>query len=126
MSDASGEIAWGATIDASPGSGDGPKEWRVEVGSDSLGSFATDATLVRFATEVSRVAPGGAPACSLALGRFGITLTVTAPGPEEAADEGTQVFRRVLEAAVWPRSISPAFAPCDVLVRPADDAPAGG
>ena len=118
-----GEIAWGTTIDG-PTTGEEMREWTVELGSESLGSFAVDTTLARFADDVSRLAPGAVPACSLALGRFGMTLTITAPGPEEAADEGTQVFRRVLEAAIWPRSIPETFAPCDVVVRPAHDAPA--
>lgn len=117
-----GEIAWGATMDATPRPEDGMRQWKVELGSESLGSFAVDATLTRFA-DLSRLAPGAVPACSLALGRFGMTLTITAPGPEEAADEGAELFRRILEAAIWPRSIPATFAPCDVVVAPAEGAP---
>lgn len=119
-----GEIAWGSTIDGTPAKSTEMREWTVELGSEALGSFAVDATMTRFADDVSRLAPGAVPACSLTLGRFGMTLTITAPGPEEAADEGSHVFKRILEAAIWPRSIPETFAPCDVVVRPAHDAPA--
>ena len=122
----SGEIAWGATVDATAQTDQGMREWRVELVSESLGSFAVEPTLTRFADDLSRLAPGAVPACSLTLGRFGMTLTVTAPGPEEAADEGAQLFKRILEAAIWPRSIPATFAPCDVVVVPAEGTAADG
>ncbi len=121
---ASGDIDWGATIDATAATEQGMREWRVELGSEALAAFAVEPTLTRFADDLSRLGPGAAPACSLTLGRFGMILTITAPGPEEAADEGTRLFRRLLEAAIWPRSIPASFEPCDVVVVPADDAPA--
>ena len=96
----------------------------VELGSDSLAPFAAEPTLTRFADDLSRLGPGAVSACSLTLGRFGMILTITAPGPEEAADEGARLFKRLLEAAIWPRSIPASFEPCDVPVVPADDAPA--
>lgn len=124
MTEASGDIDWGATIDATPATERGMREWRVELSSEALGAFAVEPTLTRFADDVSRVAPGAVSACSLTLGRFGMILTITAPGPEEAADEGARLFRRLLEAAIWPRSIPVSFEPCDVAVVPAEGAPA--
>jgi hypothetical protein len=121
---ASGDIDWGATIDATAATEEGMREWKVELGSEALAPFAVEPTLTRFADDLSRLAPGAVPACSLTLGRFGMILTITAPGPEEAADEGTRLFKRLLEAAIWPRAIPASFEPCDVVVVPADDAPA--
>jgi hypothetical protein len=122
MTGGRGEIAWGATIDATLQADKGMREWKVEIGSESLGSFAVEPTLTRFADDMSRLVPGAVPACSLTLGRFGMTLTITAPGPGEAADEAAELFRRILEAAVWPRSIPEGFT-ADVVVAPADGAP---
>lgn len=121
---ASGDIDWGATIDATAATEQGMREWRVELGSDALAPFAVEPTLTRFADDVSRLAPGAVPACSLTLRRFGMILTIMAPGPEEAADEGTRLFKGLLEAAIWPRSIPASFEPCDVVVVPAEGAPA--
>ena len=120
---ASGDIDWGATIDDTAATQQGMREWRVELGSDSLAPFAVEPTLTRFADDLSRLGPGAVSACSLTLGRFGMILTITAPGPEEAADEGARLFKRLLEAAIWPRSIPASFDPCDVVVVPAEAAP---
>lgn len=120
MTAARGEIAWGATVDDLRRRE--PKEWTVELGSESLGSLAVDTALARFADDASRL--GATDACSLALGRFGMRLTVRASGPEEAADAATELFARILENAVWPRSLPTPFVPCDVTVRPADDSSA--
>jgi hypothetical protein len=124
MTMASGDIDWGATIDATPATGQGMREWRVELGSEALAPFAVEPTLTRFADDLSRLAPDAVSACSLTSGRFGMILTITAPGPEEAADEGTRIFKGLLETAIWPRSIPASFEPCDVAVVPAEGAPA--
>ena len=124
MTKASSEPGWGATTDPTGPTDQGMHEWRVELGSESLGSFAAEPALTRFADDLSRLAPGAVSACSLTLGRFGMILTITAPGPEEAADEGARLFKSILEAAIWPRSIPASFEPCDVVVVPFDDAPA--
>ena len=125
MTKESDDIDWGATIDATAATEQGMREWRVELGSEALAPFAVESTLTRFADDLSRVGPGAVSACSLTLGRFGMILTITASGPEEAADEGARLFKRLLEAAIWPRSIPASFDPCDVLVVPAETAPPG-
>ena len=124
MTKASSEPGWGATTNSAGLTDQGMHEWRVELGSESLGSFAAEPTLTRFAEDLSRLAPGAIPACSLTLGRFGMILTITAPGPEEAADEGARLFKSILEAAIWPRSIPASFELCDVVVVPAQGTPA--
>ena len=80
MTKASSEPGWGATTDPTGPTVPGVHEWRVELGSESLGSFAAEPALTRFADDLSRLAPGAVSACSLTLGRFGMILAITAPG----------------------------------------------
>ena len=113
------EITWGATVDAAASARAGVREWMVELESESVGPVVETA-LTRFAYGAARLAPGATPACTLTGGRFGMVLTVEAPGPDEAARKGTQVFKSALEAAFWPRSVLTSVARHDVFVVPAE------
>jgi hypothetical protein len=112
-----GEIAWGATVEELRVHEE-KRDFMVELRSESLRSLAVDAALARFADDASR--QGAIEACSLTLGRFAMRLTITATRPEEAADEATELFTRILEGAVWPRALPTPFVPCEVAVHPAD------
>jgi hypothetical protein len=112
-----GEIAWGATVDDVRVRKE-RVEWAVELRSESLRSFAVDTALARFAEDASRV--GAVGSCSLTLGHFAMQVTIRATAAEDAADFATDMFRQILETAVWPRSLPTPFVPCEVAVRPAD------
>jgi hypothetical protein len=118
MTAVQGDIAWGATVEELR-VGEENQDWTVELRSESLRSLAVDAALARFARDASRL--GATEACSLTLGRFAMRLTINAGKAEEAADEATELFRRILETAVWPRALPTPFVPCEVAVHPADD-----
>jgi hypothetical protein len=121
MTFVSGEIVWGATIDSEPESEPGPSTWTVELESESLGSVVVDSALPRFAHHAQRLAPSENPTCSLALGRFRMTIRIDAADPHEAAETGEHVFLLALESALWPRSDFAGLAQYSVTVTAGED-----
>jgi hypothetical protein len=113
-------IRWGTTVDDVRDAEIAPSDWLVEIESDSLGSIVANGTLMRFATRAKHIAPHAAANCSVTLGRFRMTLKITATGANRAAHAGEDVFARALETAVWPRS-SVSDVGYTVRVKPADD-----
>lgn len=98
-----------------------PRNWLVEVESDSLGPTVANVALLRFATRAKHIAPHAGAKCSITLGRFRMTLKIVATSPHKAADTGEDVFARALETAVWPRSSVSELVEYTVRVKPADE-----
>lgn len=96
-------IRWGATVsDTRVWVGDDQRDWSVTVESEPLEPSLNDTVLQRF-TDAAVVEAGEAASCSRQDDRLGLTLTVRAPGIEEAADSAAHTFSRALAAALWPR-----------------------
>ena len=96
------EMTWGAVRQARPAPAADVREWTVEVESEAVDALLLGLALPRFAHDAAQRAPEAAPECTLAGGRFGLTLTVTAASADEAAREGDRVFAGALETALWP------------------------
>lgn len=123
MTRVSGETRWGATVDDARDADSAPRNWLVEVESDSLGPTVADETLSRFATRAKHIAPHAAAKCSMTLGRLRMTLKIAATSPHKAADTGEDVFAQAFETAVWPRSSASELVEYTVRVKPADEYP---
>jgi hypothetical protein len=98
-------VHWGAAITEPcrrPGDCE-VSEWTVTVESEHLSAPLGDSVLGRFADAAGRLVPGGAMGCARTQNRLALTLTVRAPGADEAADSAAFTFGRALAATLWPR-----------------------
>jgi hypothetical protein len=114
-------VRWGATItQAREWIGERVPAWNVTVESEPLSAPLGDAVVGRFAGAAARLAPGAAAGCSRTENRLGLTMTVCAPGVDDAADSAAHAFGRALAAALWPRYEPARSAQWRVQVAPAD------
>jgi hypothetical protein len=114
-------VRWGATItQAREWIGERVPAWDVTVESEPLSAPLGDAIVGRFANAAARLAPGAAAGCSRNENRLGLTMTVCAPGVDDAADSAAHAFGRALAAALWPRYKPARDAQWRVQVAPAD------